>query len=297
MTKWRNRLKNSDFQKLLETTIETGFQTDTIQKRSLDKVNVDTTVQEKNIAYPTDIMLYYRLIGHLVKISKAHGVYLKQTYCRVGKKLLRKSSGYVHARQMKRVAKTRKKMKTCLGRLYRDILRKAPDDLLANDSFKELQALVARAMKQTRKSKNKLYSTHEPHVECISKDVYVDLGYRKHDYDGEATVNIVGRSRKKLTRDQRKWFNRRSVIEADIGHMKNDHRLNRNYLKGKMGDEFNAVMAACGYNLRCIYRRIASIFFVFNKLRQKLLKNMYFFAVLLKKLRFIELSEMQLQII
>ena len=341
MTKWRNRLQGSKLQKLLEATIETGFRTSTIQRRSIENVNVDTTVQEKHIAYPTDIALYYRLIGRLVKFAKSYSVSLKQTYCRVGKSLLRKSSGYIHARQMKRAAKVRKKMKTFLGRLYRDILRKATDELLACAGFKELQLLVTRAMKQTRTSKNKLYSTHEPHVECICKgkahkryefgckvgfastskegfivsvttlhgnpydghtlqqtlklaeenthnfgairNVYVDLGYRKHDYEGNATVNIVGRSRRKLTRSQRKWFNRRSVIEADIGHMKNDHRLNKNYLKGKKGDEINAVLAACGYNLRCIYRRIASIFFVFNKLQHTLFRISEFIAFFMQK--------------
>ncbi len=329
MTKWRNRLDKSNLQKLLETTIESGFVTKTIQKRSLKKVNVDTTVQEKNIVFPTDIMLYYRLIGYLVKQAKEYGISLKQTYLRVGKKLLRRHSGYVHAKQMKRAAKVRQKMKTNLGRLYRAILRKAPAGLLASDAFKKLDTLIIRAMKQTKKSKKKVYSVHEPHVECISKgkahkryefgckagfastskegffisatafhgnpydghtlqetlklaeenirnigkleDVYVDLGYRKHDYTGDAKINIVGRSRKNLTRSQRKWYNRRTVIEPGIGHMKNEHRLSRNYLKGKAGDQINAVLAACGYNLRCIYRRIASIFFVLYGFKRKIL--------------------------
>lgn len=319
MTKWRNRLDEEDLSKLLEATSKSGFKTKTITPRSIHKVNVDTTVQEKNIAYPTDINLYYRLIQHLVKTAKSNNIDLKQTYERVGKRLLRKHSGHVHARQMKRAGRDRKKMKTYLGRLYRDLLRKAAVELINDEDFAHLCELVRRGMAQTKTSKNKLYSVHEPHVECICKgkahkryefgckvgfastskegfiisavalhgnpydghtlertlsmaekivssvgklkDIYVDLGYRKHDYTGEAKINIVGRSREKLTKTQRKWYNRRSVVEADIGHMKNDHRLNRNFLKGENGDHVNVMLAACGYNLRAIYRHIVSIFF------------------------------------
>ena len=322
LTKWRNRLGEQDLQELLKGSIKSAVKANTIKKDDLKKVNVDTTVQEKNIAYPTDINLYFKLIRHLVKYAKTHQIKPKQTYMRVGKKMIRRHSGYCHAKQMKRAGKVRQTMKTNLGRLYRDIQRKLPEDLMEDLAFQNLGELVERAMSQTRTSKNKLYSVHEPHVECISKgkahkryeygckvgftstsmkglilsapalhgnpydghtlqktlglaernvegigqieDVYVDLGYRKHDYTGEAKVHIVGRGRKNLSRSERKWYNRRSVVEADIGHMKNDHRLDRNYLKGKAGDHANAVLSACGYNLRTIYRHIVSIFFCFS---------------------------------
>lgn len=320
MTKWRNRLQDSHLQELLEVTITSGLKTKTIKKGSLKKVNVDTTVQEKNITFPTDVKLYYRLIQHLVRKAKEHGVGMKQTYERSGKTLLRRHGGYVHARQMKRAKRVKSKLKTSLGRLYRDIIRHATPELMIDEEFRSLQELMERGMSQTRTSKKKVYSVHESHVECICKgkahkryefgnkvgfagtsregfilsavsfhgnpydghtlqetltqaeknigslgrlgEVYVDLGYRGHDYEGEATIHIVGRSRKRLTRSQRMWYNRRSVIEADIGHMKGEHRLDRNYLKGKEGDALNVVFSACGYNLRMIYRRIASTFFV-----------------------------------
>jgi len=331
LTKWRNRLNEEQLQQLLEGTINAGIKTKTIKPQSLKKVNVDTTVQEKNIAYPTDINLYFKLISALVKFAKTNKIQPKQTYKKVGKKMLRKHSGYCHAKQMKRAAKVRSKMKTNLGRLYRDIKRKLPEEFITSREFQHLGELVERAMSQTRKSKNKLYSVHEPHVECISKgkarkryefgckvgftstskegfilsatafhsnpydghtlaktlelaekniegigklkDAYVDLGYRKHNYTGKANVHIVGRSRRQLSRSERKWYNRRSVIEADIGHLKTDHRLDRNYLKGKAGDQINVVLTACGYNLRTIYRRIASIFFVLLNFITKMVKS------------------------
>ena len=341
MTKWRNRLKDSHLQELLETTIKSGLKTKTIKKSSIKKVNVDTTVQEKNITFPTDVKLYYRLIQHLVRRAKYHRIPMKQTYERSGKTLLRRHGGYVHARQMKRAKRVKSKLRTSLGRLYRDILRNATPELMMDEEFRKLQELVERGMSQTRTSKHKLYSVHEPHVECISKgkahkryefgnkvgfsstsregfilsalsfhgnpydghtlretlthaernigslgrleDVYVDLGYRGHDYDGCATIHIVGRSRKRLTRSQRMWYNRRSVIEADIGHMKGEHRLDRNYLKGKEGDALNVVFSACGKNLRMIYRRIASTFFVLIIFIKKLL---FFLENYVKNLQF-----------
>jgi IS5 family transposase len=154
MTKWRNRLNDNQLDKLLEATIKSGIKTRAITPSDLDHVNVDTTVQEKNITYPTDIRLYYRLMQYLVSLAKRFSIKLKQTYLRIGKKLLRKHSGYVHARQMKRAGKVRKSMKTKLGRLYRDIMRKAPPEFLLSIEFHDLSELVGRAMKQTKTSKN-----------------------------------------------------------------------------------------------------------------------------------------------
>jgi len=105
MTKWRNRLGEDGLQQLLEGTIKSAIKTKTIKPSSLTKVNVDTTVQDKNITFPTDINLYFKLISALVKLAKTHQIKPKQTYKRVGKKLLRKHSGYCHAKQMKRARK------------------------------------------------------------------------------------------------------------------------------------------------------------------------------------------------
>ncbi|MDO9577067.1 MAG: transposase [Candidatus Cloacimonadales bacterium] len=66
LTKWRNRLGEQDLQELLKATIKSAVKTSTIKKGDLKKVNVDTTVQEKNIAYPTDIILYF-----MAKITKS----------------------------------------------------------------------------------------------------------------------------------------------------------------------------------------------------------------------------------
>jgi len=86
------------------------------------------------------------------------------------------------------------------------------------------------------------------------EDVYVDMGYRGHDYRGSGRVHIVGRGILKLALTLRRWFKRRSVVEAVISHSKNECRLARNYLLGSEGDRINAILCGCGYNIRRLLR-------------------------------------------
>lgn len=81
-------------------------------------------------------------------------------------------------------------------------------------------------------------------------NAYVDKGYRGHDYVGQATVHIAGTSRRKLTRTEKARRKRRSAVEPKIGHLKQDHRMGRCFLKGLAGDAINATLAAAGANLR-----------------------------------------------
>ena len=85
--------------------------------------------------------------------------------------------------------------------------------------------------------------------------VYVDKGYKGHNYEGEADVLISGQ-KQGITPTIRRELKRRSAIEPVIGHMKNDGRLDRNFLMGIDGDAINAILAACGYNLRLILKRL-----------------------------------------
>ena len=87
-------------------------------------------------------------------------------------------------------------------------------------------------------------------------DVYVDKGYRGHGYAGEASVHISGSSTRRLTRTQKKRRKRRSAVEPKIGHLKSDNRMGRCFLKGLVGDEINAILAAAGSNLQKLLRTI-----------------------------------------
>ena len=86
--------------------------------------------------------------------------------------------------------------------------------------------------------------------------IYADKGYRGHDYEGEASVMLSGRKRG-LTPQMKRELKRRSAIEATIGHLKTDGRLDRNFLKGHAGDAINALLAAAGHNMRLILNALA----------------------------------------
>jgi transposase, IS5 family len=86
--------------------------------------------------------------------------------------------------------------------------------------------------------------------------IYVDKGYRGHNYTGAGEVMIAGR-RRGLSATMRRELRRRSAIEATIGHMKTDGRLDRNFLLGQAGDAINALLAAAGHNLRLVLAALA----------------------------------------
>ena len=96
-------------------------------------------------------------------------------------------------------------------------------------------------------------------------EAFVDRGYRGHLDKSDTKVHIVDwRHMKRKTRAIRYWFKRRSAIEPVFGHLKSDHRMSRNYLKGKEGDQINAVLCACGNNLR----KLLAVFFLPEKIWQ-----------------------------
>ena len=137
-----------------------------IKPSELRRVNVDTTVQEKHIRFPTDPRLYDRMRERLVMAARREGVALRQSYVRVGKRLLAQQSRYAHAKQWRRARRCTRRLRTILGRVIRDIERKLPDP---GEETGDLLALARRLHVQERHDKGKLYSVHAPEVECISK--------------------------------------------------------------------------------------------------------------------------------
>jgi len=307
---------------LLQALLESARNVGALKDVHVSRVNIDTTVQEKAIAFPTDARLYYKMREKLVKAAEARGIELRQNYRRLAKKALSRQSGYSRAKQMRRSAGMTRQLKTYLGRVHRDIVRKVSQ---IDPELMHLLKQSSRLQEQTRDSKNKLYSIHAPEVECISKgkvhkryefgckvslatssrdnwilgiqahhgnpydghtlkaaieqverltgssveNAYVDLGYRGHDYRGDAKVNIVNfRSMAKKTRSVKRWLKRRSAIEPVIGHVKSDNGMARNLLKGTEGDKINALLSGCGFNMR----KLLSVFFlpllIWQKMRQ-----------------------------
>lgn len=169
LSRFRGRLGKEGLEKVLKLTIKAGVKVGVVKPSDFEKVIVDTTVMPKNIAFPTDSCLLNKSRERMVKLAVKHKVPLRQNYNVVCKKLLRQISGYVHAQQMKRAKAGIRKMKTYTGRVLRDIRRKIEGQNDLQEMFKSELAKADRLLGQSRKSKNKIYSLHEPDTECISK--------------------------------------------------------------------------------------------------------------------------------
>jgi IS5 family transposase len=166
LIKWRRRIGAEGMEKLLTETLSTAKREQALKESEIKRVNVDTTVQEKAIAFPTDARLYHKARRALVRAARSAGINLRQSYARVGKHALARQGRYAQAKQMKRARRETKRLRLCLGRVIRDIQRKCPEPAA---QLKLLLERSQRIFKQQRHDTRKLYSVHAPEVECIAK--------------------------------------------------------------------------------------------------------------------------------
>lgn len=266
-------------------------------------VSVDTTVQEKNITYPTDDKLYKKIIKKCWIIADRESIDLRQSYIRVVKHLgnLQRFKGTKHGAKAAR--KANKKIQIIAGRLVRELARKLPLTMLG--TYLPSLKLYQKVLSQKRGDSNKIYSLHEPEVKCYAKgkehrkfefgskasividqhtgiimgainftetlhdsktipevleqyerlngkqpkDVYVDRGYKGIKQYKSSAIHVPAPN-KNITKQQRKNHSKRAAIEPVIGHLKQDYRLCRNFLKGILGDNMNVILAAAAMNFK-----------------------------------------------
>jgi IS5 family transposase len=294
-----------------EAGVEKIFQASVVLhgKQSLEReVVIDTTVQEKNITFPTDTKLRVKVMSRCWKLAAEEGLTLRRSYRRELRKSFRIIRFSKSVRDKKKVLAAIRRVKTMANALLRDVMRKLPEKSLAA-RHEELE-IYRRAVNQERGDKNKIYSLHEPGVLCISKgkehkkyefgakaaiamtktgciivgaknftsNVYdgdtlneilpqieavrgkvpeisfCDRGFRGRKRIGETTIVMPAappsNASEYVKRKARKNFGRRSAIEPVIGHLKNNFRLARNYLKGTIGDAINLLLAAAAFNMK-----------------------------------------------
>jgi IS5 family transposase len=188
MTRFRSRLGASGCEALLKLTIEAGQACKAVKPASLKQVTVDTTVQEKAIAFPTDARLYHKARAWLVRLAKQSKIELRQSYLRKGKETLFMQQRYAAARQMRRARREQKRLKVYLGRVYRDLQRKLPaQSSPVRDRFAQPMARVKRLLAQERNDQNKLYSLHAPEVECIAKG----KAHKKYEFGVKVSLAVT----------------------------------------------------------------------------------------------------------
>ena len=301
---FRKRIGKDGCERLLKSSIDVHGQ----EFHESDELIVDTFVQEKNITYPTETKMNLRAIEHMWDIIDKEGVEIRQSYRRTVSKLkkqLRRNKG----KAAKAAKKARKKIRNITGRLHRELMRKLGDALYRYDDLLGVIGCLLEQQFGDVGGGNKIYSLHEPHVNCIAKGkagkkyeygnkvsvtqhnksglmVGVD-SFATNPYDGHTLPGVLQTARritglefkvaivdggyrgstrignteivlpdngKGLSQAQREEKKRqltdRAAIEPRIGHLKTDHRVGRNFLKGIIGDHINAIMGAVGFNLK-----------------------------------------------
>ena len=223
MTLWRKRVGTKVYKDMLELTLNMAVGFKLARPRDFEEVSVDTTVQEKNIAHPTDARLYDTGRRKLVAMATDRGIKLRQTYARVGPADLQQHGRYCHAKQFKRARKVRKRLKNYLGRTIRDLQRQA--ERLKLKWSQDEAILIGRCLQvllQGRGGPNKLYSLHEPEVQCIAK------GKAHKRYEFGSKVGIVSTLRGN-------WISAAVAFEGNPydGHTLSESLCNANLLTGR----------------------------------------------------------------
>ena len=323
MSRWRKRAGEAGVTAMIMETLASAVRNKVAKAKDFERGNVDTTVQEKNVRFPTDARTHDRAHERIVAVGKELGVGFRRNYVRKGKTMLRKHSGYVKAKQFNCAENAVRAMKRYLQNGVDDaehcqIVPRNPRRMALLAQLANHVGLSKRLIAQGKNTpgKEKIYSVHEPQVECIAKGkvykryefgvkagfvtasrtnwilgamalpgnpydgntlakmleqaeklsgvrpqhAYCDLGYRGHDYKGECDVQVVNRFRRRKPRAILRWWKRRSAIEPVIGHVKSDHRIERNMLAGAEGDKLNAMLAAVGFNLVKLMRGLKRLF-------------------------------------
>ena len=316
MTRWCQRMGEERIASLLPESLAVAVKNGAMKPAETKRVILDTTVQPKNVMFPTDAKLLNRARENLVRLARKVGIDLRQSYRRVGKLALIRHQRYAHAHQFKRAGKAFRKLKTYLGRTIRDIARQIANEDELKVIFRRPLHLAARVLEQRQHQRGrKVYSLHAPEVECISKGkahapyefgvkvslattlnrskggqfalhakalpgnpydghtlaeiipdmeamigvelerILVDAGYRGHNAPLSHRFRIYTAGQKRrMTPAIKREMRRRAAIEPVIGHLKNEHRMRRNYLAHAQGDAINAILAAAGYNFRLLLK-------------------------------------------
>ena len=203
-----------------------------------DTAFIGSTVQEKNVTYPTDAKLHKKIIGKVLKIVKELNLPMRQSYTFVLKEIYRDQRFRNHPKNRKKAIKADKRLRTIAGRLVRELER----NLGENRQYDELLSIFNKILLQRRNSSHKIYSIHEPDIQCISKGkerkkyefgnkvsiirsatgVILGAGSFRNEYDGhtiekslEQVRRLTGKSIKQLAGD-RGYRGKKEIGETQI---------------------------------------------------------------------------------
>ena len=171
---FRKRLGEAGLEMVLSYTVKLHAQT--VKDK---EVLVDTTVQEKNITFPTDTKLAKKIIDKCIKKAKSDGVQLRRTYKKELKQLMKDQYNSTHPKRRAKARKAHKRIKTIAKILVRELRRK-----LKKGVYDEKLNLFEKVLNQKRSDKNKIYSLHELNVSCIAKG----KSHKKYEFGNKVSI-------------------------------------------------------------------------------------------------------------
>ena len=143
---------------------------------------IDTTVQEKNITYPTDVKLQKKLIEKCRKIAIKERIRARQSYKLELKQLMIDQRFHSHPRRRKKAMAAARRIKVIAGRVVRDIERNMDNG--QRGKYEEQLAIFNKVLTQERNSSDKVYSIHQPHVKCIAKGKEA----KKYEFSNKSSI-------------------------------------------------------------------------------------------------------------
>jgi IS5 family transposase len=301
---FRKRIGEEGMTKIFKQSIHL-FGEDTIH-REVKEVRVDTTVQQKNITFPTDRKLTEKVIEYCKRIASKEGIKLKRTYNREIRKLKYQMRFSRKPKNYKKLNRLQGKLNRIAFKIFHDVVEQL--DPVPKQSYYETFDLLFSVLMQKRDDKNKIYSLHEPDVLCIAKGkehkpyefgnkssfaytrksgiivgalaidgnaydghtlkpqllqvreltggiikkAIVDRGYKIKGSIGSIDIvmpKVLKKESYYMKKQREARCRSRAGIEGLISHLKYDHRMRRNYLKGVAGDKINTILAAAAYNM------------------------------------------------
>ncbi|KVU32641.1 hypothetical protein WK65_30640 [Burkholderia ubonensis] len=219
---------------------------------------VDTTVQEKVIAFPADSRLLRDIERKIVVAAESHQATLK-TWLACAWRICRqrpKDKGKLHAPEVECISKGKARQPYEFSVKASLAITEKSGLIVGARTFSGIPYdghTLAGQLEQTRILLESVPGDPQPAT------VLTDLGYRGVDADIAAAKLIHRGKYKTLSAKQRKWLKRRQAVEPVIGHVKADHGLRRFRLKGSTGDALLVVLCAAGFNLRWLLRAIARL--------------------------------------
>ena len=198
LVQFRKRIGKEGFEKIFQMSVS-------LHGRSAleASVNIDTTVQEKNISYPTDSKLAIKIINRLNKIAKRHGIPQRRTYLKEVKTLRLAIRHFRHVKKRSKAKRALKRLRTIAGALIRELRRTLPAYCLFEFYQKDF-LFYERVLDQKPKDKNKIYALHEPQVYCIAKG----KDHKQYEYGNKVSIASTAKG---------------NVIVGVVSHEKNRH--------------------------------------------------------------------------